>query len=161
SSQPVNAFYLPTTIEHYFRANSEALSFHWSWQKPSDTLSISCRRRFDSMPQSFLLDETIYPVILDDPSWHIRRHEIIGTFMFTGCRGRAEIDDTDIPWQLPLQQPEDTFNVEMALSSTGDATDLTLLVDNKTEVLGDLDSPFRFLAPQENEYLGKMDYPFV
>jgi peptidoglycan hydrolase-like protein with peptidoglycan-binding domain len=147
---PAKAFYFPTRENHYFRTAID---------QTGSGLTIVCARRFLAEADLILASGDIY---------FLEGHEIVGEFAFTGCRGRAEIGLTQAGSQdfNSRHQPDDTLNVAMVCNSAAAnlkaaGTDLTLQDTKKTKVLGELDSPFDFLPPQEIADLGKAFYPFV
>lgn len=161
-----DTYYLPKESEHYFHASVSG-----------DDLKISCFRRFDALPDVAVVQTTAtsakvyYPDFRshfdqygDSPDYHTFGHEFVGSFVFTGCRGRAEIAEPDPLWNGTfdsIREPEDTFNVDMAFLSTTEATELRLQDSKNTKVLQHVETPFNFLPSQELSDLGKTFYPFV
>jgi peptidoglycan hydrolase-like protein with peptidoglycan-binding domain len=151
-------FYLPKGSEHYFRATPDA-----------EGLVIKCNRRYDTQADFWIRVNGIsgsYNVVQQPNNHGFEGHEWLGSFEFTGCRGRADIVEPGpvtigLPEVDPIREPEDTFNTEMAFESTFNAADLTLQDSKTTAILRDIDTPFRFLPPQELSDLSKRFYPFV
>lgn len=146
---PMDILCLPEQRRHYFRALPDA-----------EGLTISCFRRYHDFSQKALWDGVFYdPTGVGLP---FEGHDSVGQFRFTGCRGRAEVDDVDGTLAFEsLREPEDTLNAEMAFDAGSGADELILQDSKKTKVLRDVDTRFRFLPPQEITDLGKKSYPFV
>jgi peptidoglycan hydrolase-like protein with peptidoglycan-binding domain len=150
------SFYSVRQQEHYFRASVQ-----------DDRLRIACYRRYDAQADfhvEWQVGSSEYT--LSKPgAWGIfKDHERVGLFEFTGCRGRADINDADFSLEEgfdSLREPKDTFNTDMAFVSSLGADELAFQDNKATDVLRDVDPPFRFLPPQEISDLGDTFYPFV
>ena len=150
------SFYSVRQQEHYFRASVQ-----------DDRLRIACYRRYDAQAD-FHVEWQVGSSEYDfskPGAWGIfKDHERVGLFEFTGCRGRADINDADFSLEEgfdSLREPKDTFNIDMAFVSSLGADELAFQDNKATDVLRDVDPPFRFLPPQEISDLGDTFYPFV
>jgi hypothetical protein len=168
-------FYLPQRADYYFRA-----------LVVGESLVVVCRRRFKAIAKSALLerkdgDPLYFPDVVSefwgepDPeeTFSIADHQCIGSFQFTGCRGRVKVlaSSEQKPFDWLNERPKDAFNFFMAFDSDSKADELALddkksnlgpiSAGQKLDILRDIDIEFELLPPQEIPDIAEPFYPFV